>query len=403
MTMLRSLRRASVSRGFFIVTIILGVFLGCDANSVINQRLAQDCINGNCLAFKTWGQNIDAYINKQAIGYSYIIMNHGLLADSNSFGQARTAADSPQTTMTADLPSNIASVNKTITAVAVLKLLAAKQVSVTSSIAPYLPKSWTLGVGVSGITFAQLMTHTSGIRDTLNPDTSYANLQATMAQNILPANKVYKYQNANFGLFRIIIPYLNGFNDAGVADIASATDQLYQDYMHSVYSTDFPITCKPHTGNPPQVLSYATGATNGTDWGDWTDLCGAGGLQLTVNQMGVFLAHLMLGTYLPLTSPATPQANTTTLADMVSNGYGWDYTWPNTHGKCIAKNGDLGGGTPFVPSLSTLLVYCPDTGMGFVGLANSTLPARPTHSYGFTGALDDIVYDAYNASWKPQQ
>jgi CubicO group peptidase (beta-lactamase class C family) len=285
-----------------------------------------------------------------------------------------------------------------MTAVAALKLLAAKNVSVTSSIAPYLPQSWQLGQGVSAITFQQLLTHTSCIRDTLKPDTSYVNLKATMAQNILPANKVYKYQNANFALFRILIPYLNGFNDTGVQDLAAATDQLYLAYMNSVYGPDIPISCKPGI-KPALSYPYPAGATNGIDWGDWTDLCGGGGLQLSVHQMGVFMAHLMLGLYLPKTSN---NPNETTLSKMVSNRYGWDYAWPTTFGTCVAKNGDLGGGSPYVPILSSLFVYCPDTGLAFLGLANSTLPVMATHNYGFSGALDDIVFQAYTASWKPQ-
>jgi len=379
------------------VLVIATMIFGCNPNQ-INQNLSRTCYKGNCLEYSTWGQKIDSTINQQAVGYAYIIINNGLQETSNAFGKARTSSDAPETAMTLDLRSNAASVNKTMTAVAALKLLAAKNVSVTSAIGSYLPQSWTLGQGVGAITFAELLTHTSGIRDTLNPDTSYANLKATMAQNIVPANKVYTYQNANFALFRVLIRYLNGASDAGVQDLAAATDQGYLDYMNSVYAPDIKITCKPKL-NPVLSYPYPPGSTHGTDWGDWTDLCGAGGLQLSVHDMGVFMAHLMLGTYLPKTSN---NPNETTLSTMVSKGYGWDYTWPTTYGTCVVKNGDLGGGNPFIPILSTLYVYCPDTGLGFVGLANSTLPVMPTHNYGFSGALDDIVFQSYTASWKPQ-
>jgi CubicO group peptidase (beta-lactamase class C family) len=371
------------------------VSLGCAS---VNQNLSQTCYKGNCLGYTTWAQKIDTTINKQAVGYGYIIISNGLAMASNGYGKARNAGDAPGRAMTLDARSNAASVTKTMTAVAALKLLAAKNVSVNSSIAPYLPKSWQLGQGVGQITFAQLMTHTSGIRDTLTPDVSFANLKATIAHDIVPANKVYKYQNANFALFRILIPYLNGFSDVGVQDLAAATDQAFLSYMNSVYSPDIPISCKPGL-NPVLSYPYPAGATHGTDWGPWTDLCGAGGLQLSIDDMGVFMAHLMLGLYLPKTSNNPIE---TTLPTMVSQKYGWDYAWPTTHGNCVAKNGDLGGGTPFVPILSSLYVYCPDTGLGFVGLANSTLPVMATHNYGYSGALDDIVFQAYNASWKPQ-
>jgi len=390
----RSRRRSTFGKRAC-VTIAAAASVGCAS---VNQNLSRTCHSGSCLTYSTWGQKIDSTIGNKAVGYSYIIINNGLAMESKAHGKARTSSDAPQLGMTLDLRSNAASVSKTMTAVAALKLLAAKNVSVGSAIGPYLPSSWQLGQGVGQITFAELLTHTSGIRDTLSPDVSFANLKKTMAQDIVPANKVSKYQNANFALFRILIPYLNGFNDAGVQDIAGATDQRYLNYMNSVYNPDIQIKCKPGV-NPVLSYPYPAGSTHGTDWGDWTDLCGSGGLQLSVTDMGVFMAHLMLGIYLPKTSN-NPMV--TTLPTMVSQKYGWDYTYPSTYGTCVVKNGDLGGGNPFVPILSSLYVYCPDTGLAFVGLANSTLPVQATHSYGFSGALDDIVYQTYMASWKAQ-
>ncbi len=112
-----------------------------------------------------------------------------------------------------------------------------------------------------------------------------------------------------------------------------------------------------------------------TGCSDWADLrWQGGGLQLSVNQMGIFMAHLMLSVYLPKTSN---NPNETTLPTMVSNKYGWDYTWPNTHGNCVAKNGDLGGGTPYVPILSSLsAVYCSDTGLSGLRRSRQLEPAR---------------------------
>jgi len=390
--------RPRSSRRVTLISIVLlaAVVLSCNKDK-INQNLSQTCYNGNCLNYASWGQKIDSTINGQAVGYSYIIINNGLQMSSNAFGKARRSNDPPETAMTLDARSNAASVNKTMTAVAALKLLAAKNISVNSSIGSYLPKSWTLGNGVSAITFAELMTHKSGIRDPSSLGTSYAGLKGIMAQNI--TTKAPQYQNANFALFRILFTYINGYNDTNKtdADIQTATDQGYLTYMKSIYEPDIKITCKPGL-NPVLSYPYPPGSTNGTDWADWTDLCGGGGLQLSVTDMGVFMAHLMLGTYLPKTSN---NANEVTLSQMVSNMYGWDYQWPNTYGNCVVKNGDLGFGNPFIPWLSTLYVYCPDTGLGFVGLANSTLPNQSPHNYGFSGALDDIVFQSYTATWKP--
>jgi CubicO group peptidase (beta-lactamase class C family) len=392
------------------------MIFGCGLLSTVNQNLSQTCYQGSCLVYTTWGQNIDAKINQKAVGYAYIIMNHGLLETSKAFGTTRTPSDTAPAApaaMTLDARTNAASVTKTMTAVAALKLLAAQNLSVKTSIAGYLPPSWQLGPGVSAITFEQLLTHTSGIQNlqpSNAPAQTYAQLKTLVANGVSQSYKAQCqqnyaagafascYNNANFALFRILIPHLNGFSDAGVQDLATATAQQYLSYMNSVYGPDIPITCTP-AANAVWSYPYPPGSTKGTDWGDWMGLCGGGGLYLSAQQMGVFLANLMLGIYLPTTSN---NPNETTLPTMVSKMYGWDATWTDAHGTCVMKNGDLGGGTPFVPYLSTLYIYCPTTGLGFVGLANSTLPVMAVHNYGFSGALDDIVYQAYIASWQAQ-
>jgi len=380
---------------------LVAMIFACDPKKV-NENLSRTCYKTDCLYYKTWGENIDNTINGQAVGYAYIIINNGLAMESKAFGKARTSPDSPEMAMTLDLKSDAASVTKTMTAVAALKLLAAKNVSVTSSISPYLPSGWTKGTGVNAITFAELLTHKSGFFSSATPPvgfaTDYASLKTLLSQNI--TTKAAQYQNANFALYRILFTYLNGYSDTGKsdADIDAATQKGYLAYMKTVYEPDIKISCKPGN-NPVKSYPYPVNNTNGTDWGDWTTTCGGGGLQLSATDMGVFMAHLMTGLYLPKTSN---NANETTLPTMVSNKYGWDYNWPSTYGTCVVKNGDLGGGNPFIPTLSTLYVYCPDTGLAFVGLANSTLPFQTPHSYGFSGALDDIVFDSYTKSWKPK-
>jgi hypothetical protein len=59
------------------------------------------------------------------------------------------------------------------------------------------------------------------------------------------------YQNANFALFRILIPYLPGYTDGGAADaqIQASTDAKYIGYMDGVFGDDSTITCTPR-GSP---------------------------------------------------------------------------------------------------------------------------------------------------------
>jgi len=106
--------------------------------------------------------------------------------------------------------------------------------------------------------------------------------------------------------------------------------------------------------------------------------------------MALFLRQLNRNVFLPAEQ----------LQQMYDHLLGWDYLFANTrYGRCITKNGVLYNGPAF---LSTLLVSCPMTGLGFVGLANSRLGSATTANYGFPGSWDDIVQHAYDAAWKPQ-
>jgi CubicO group peptidase (beta-lactamase class C family) len=432
------LRRSLVA--LVILLLVMPCLSACTAAEVSSgtTNLTKTCYNGKCLTYATWGKNIDAAINGKAVGYAYVILHNGVVTAQNAFGQARTAADPPATTMTAEEPFQIASVSKTITAVAVMHLLAAKQISVKSSIAPYLPPSWPLGQGVDQITFAELLTHTSGFlgAGVVPGDNrfTYAQLKDLLSQDI---NTNYKagcklayalrmfvtcYQNANFSLFRIIIPYLLGsanpippasldsllsFSpDLYDTGLASATAQDYLSYMNSVYgpSHELPISCTPQGSS--RMLSYLNpGGGTGTDWGDWGLMCGAGGIQLSVNQMAGFLSNLTSGDYLPVAASSNPDA--LTLPAMVKNMYGWDvpFLGTATYGTCVQKNGGLGHGfipatsttpaQPATPVVTTLIVYCPQTGLEFAGLANSLLWNGNTYT-----TWDGIVGPAYTASWQ---
>jgi len=217
-------------------------------------------------------------------------------------------------------------------------------------------------------------------------------LRTLIAQGINLSDKVYHYQNHNFALFRILIPYLNGFDDSGVTDIGTATSLHYLEYMNSVYGSYFKVTCDPNASAGTHILSYPypAGSSQGIDWGDWTAICGGGGLQLSVDEMGDFLTQLNRDVFLPAEG----------LQQMYDNLLGWDYLFANTkHGRCLTKNGALHDTSAL---LNTLLAYCPTTGLGFVGLANSRLGSATTANYGFPGSWDDIVQNAYNAAWKPQ-
>ncbi|WP_169053572.1 serine hydrolase domain-containing protein [Alteraurantiacibacter aquimixticola] len=165
---------------------------------------------------------------RQFVGYSIAIARHGRVRRTLVSGLARRDADgrrdwAPRTR------ANVASVSKSITAIAVLQLLEANGLTIEEPIAPYLPSAWVRGRGFregQSVTFRQLLTHTSGmgqrfdrLKDNGNEEpwgNDWDGLKFAVEQGVAQrflepgryAEENYSYKNSNYALFRIIVPRL---------------------------------------------------------------------------------------------------------------------------------------------------------------------------------------------------
>jgi len=263
----------------------------------------------------------------------------GALAVVSKDGLARTAADAPSRPMDTDLPTNVASISKLITSIGVLRSLANHNRTIDDKIAPFLPPDWTTGANVDTITFRELLTHRAGFRNSgLQSNNTYAGLQAQIAAGVTVPNKAQPlYNNLNFAIFRVLLPFMEGFNDPGAATRDSATSAFYGDYIRQNVLEPAGVTgaaCKAPAGTQ-KILSYPLppGSTNGTDWGDWTSTCGGGGWVMTAADVYKLLLALTGGTTL-LTKPQR--------ADMDANCLGWDCS-VQTQTDFRGKNGILIG------------------------------------------------------------
>lgn len=246
-------------------------------------------------------QNIRDALDPQTVGYTYAIALNGQFARFGHGGQARTVANPPILSQSSIKEMNIASTSKTLTAMTVLQLLKERGLFVNASISPWLPASWPQGNGISDLSFRDLMRHYSGIGgngDDLDYD--YDSLRALIQAGVTSADKaVHKYQNANFALFRIIIPYLEfgpELMDAldQLTNLDAATQVLYKDIVRQrvFEKTGFVDgDCAP--SDPDQTLLYGFGQgpqQEGTANGDWTEICGGGGWYLSAAEMTAILA-----------------------------------------------------------------------------------------------------------------
>jgi CubicO group peptidase (beta-lactamase class C family) len=114
--------------------------------------------------------------------------------------------DAPATPFTADARLEVASVSKTITAAATLKLLHDRGVSVDAGIAPYLPPEWAPGPNIAAVTSRDLLTHESGFRDDA---LMYGELRGEVAQGVSASDQGdFFYLSSNDALLRVVIPHL---------------------------------------------------------------------------------------------------------------------------------------------------------------------------------------------------
>ena len=210
----------------------------------------------NPLALAKFADTLEARIKGKCVGYEFVVSFRDGQRIARAGGDSRRQPDLPPRKMTVDEKFNVASVSKTVTAAAVLKLLHEKDVSVDSPVAPYLPPTWTLGKNIKTITFRELLTHHSGIRCTT--EESYKLLEECVFDGIELADKKRSdlYNNNNFALFRMIIPRLNGFNGAipfpdGTGAVGNVGLNYSKAYMSYVQAHVFApaglsgIQCKP--------------------------------------------------------------------------------------------------------------------------------------------------------------
>src|SRR5690606_12114786 len=114
--------------------------------------------------------------------------------------------------------------------------------SPTAKIIDYLPEYWKKGPDIQLITFADLMKHRSGIIGSGNNCKNGAylantwwGLKALIEKGIKATDYGnHCYQNANFGLFRILIPAILGyqFSEPGVDN--AETIKMYENYIKTM-------------------------------------------------------------------------------------------------------------------------------------------------------------------------
>ncbi len=274
---------------------------------------------------------------------------------------------------TPDRAMHIASVSKLVTAIAMTKLLDAKNISYDANIIDYLPVYWQKGPNINKITFRHLMTHTSGF-STGSSSSDYLFMKGKVAAGVAGVGQ-YDYENMNFGLCRILIAVINGNIPKGLILPPQMAD-IFWDYVtiaaYKKYVEDNEFkpsgVAGPTLDHPASNALAYTFPVGGNGWnsGDLTSVTGGAAWHMSVNQLlNVMNTFRRKGTIM---SNAKAQG-------MLDAGFGIDVVGMNTPaGKLYNKNGLWGDGAAHVEQ--SLAYFLPE-GMELVVLANSPVGAPP--------------------------
>jgi CubicO group peptidase (beta-lactamase class C family) len=209
---------------------------------------------------------------------------------------------------TIDTKMHIASMSKTIAAMAFVRLAAQKGIKTSDKIGPYLPPSWPKGENIDQITFRDLLNHRSGIvglgdycQNGAYSENIYTGLKQLIGKGVKAANRgQYCYQNANIGLFRVLIPALTGYVFSGnEATDDQQTQALYRTYVQKNVFEPVGLTNVVPTypaSNPTYTYDSPYSGRKGWNPGDFLQTLGAYGWYLTPREAGTLYASVLSST-----------------------------------------------------------------------------------------------------------
>lgn len=318
-----------------------------------------------------FADELESRLAGHCVGYQFVVSFNGTPAVKRAGGMARRAPDKSPRPMTIGDKYNIASISKTMTAIAVMKLLNEKGLHLGDTIGEFLPASFTTEpvdsdeISFSTLTFRELLTHKSGI--TCDKAGKLEELKTCVAAGVKKSDKEKAKKNpiynaTNFQLFRILIPEIDELTPPGTLAPSGGTVKPAHDY-----AKEYMAYVQKHVFDPvglPKLFVKPTGSFPalgyniyqlpcpdegfGTAFGDQTQAAGAGGWTMSSEHLAkVFGAFLYTDKILPRPFVETMKEEGLGLAahdvtdDLVSYSHGGWYPGFDVAGK--QKNpGELG-------------------------------------------------------------
>jgi len=331
-------------------------------------------------------------------GYQIAVTENGFPKFLKSAGYARETNECPDLVMTGCNKVNIASVTKILTIATTLKILDDLGMDETDSIGPYLPASWTVPAAVANTTFAALFRHRSGMQSTNNDfqnTLSYNGLRTFVANGPIPANVgTFNYLNANVALMRIVIPELwKGLASCPAAlknagEITDALSQTYyeravKEFVLNKVNAEGELDAPTALGDFETLYYTPTSSEGGASAGNWKNICGGGGWNMTANDLAKVMEGIFNGTIV----------SSVVLTQMQNLGMGLLNQITVTDGTLFGHSGDVSfsGGKEY----HSIALYNPNNGLAIA--VNINCGFKDPNNGGWLGW---IVQRAYNGAWE---
>ncbi len=238
-------------------------------------------------------QNLRNSFTNQSVGYAYALSQAGQVVRQDGVGLARTGADLPQTAQAETKKMHVASVSKTMTAIVLQRLLIQRGLSVDTAIGGFLPADWARGDGVNSISFRQLLTHRSGFGQNAPGGSDYNNLRAMVGQAV-PSKGSFDYENANFGLMRVLMAVMLGADlPLPGLDKGAFTTAVFLNYAAAAYNTvGVPFSCEPEANSPTLQYDFPDTGNPGYVEPSRSLQCGGYGVMISARNLARTLAYL---------------------------------------------------------------------------------------------------------------
>jgi CubicO group peptidase (beta-lactamase class C family) len=359
-----------------------------------------DCANDSCFYLDTFAANIRSALKDSCMGFSYVINYKGGRKRWGADGLMRTARDGGNKPYDLYAKNQIASMSKTLTALATLQLLKKNGLTTYTKIQNYLPTAWApFGPNIDKITFRDLLRHESGIRNTTRAGCNgewYDNCSCKVKEGVIADSMgVQQYNNMNYSLLRIIIPRLVGFLPVPFRNDTSTANQYIRYVRKNVLDTcgmGSVIGCSEDTSLHYYVTPYFN--SRGYRMGDNTLVAGARGWYMSAPDYANVIT-ILFNSEAVLNKAWLDTMKINLLGCFGYGGRKGNYLWHNgfTGGEVVNSPGDTSRGL-----VNTCWMYF-SNGIDVVCMVNSNLPRKnPTDLY--TRWFPEILATAYDNAWK---